>query len=112
MPQGTIVKLCNLIFLCRKYKASDGSNRTRIRYTVSGPRGKAVIYAEVSDKMESHEFVYLITKDMRTGRVYTLIDNRSRQEMENPSASYQQQAPPSNPLEALLKGYNGGNSSQ
>lgn len=63
--------------------------------------------------MESHEFVYLITKDMRTGRVYTVIDNRSKQEIENPSASYQQaQAPPSNPLEALLKGYNGGNTSQ
>jgi hypothetical protein len=96
----------------RRYKGADGSNRTRIRYTVSGPRGKANIYAEVSDKMESHEFVYLIAKDMKSGRVYTVIENRTRKEIENPTPSQTPSAAPSNPLEALLKGYNGGNSSQ
>jgi hypothetical protein len=27
----------------------DNSNRTRIRYTVSGPKGKATVYAEVNN---------------------------------------------------------------
>jgi hypothetical protein len=72
--------------LDRKYKAVDGSNRTRIRYTVSGPRGKATVYAEVSDQMQSHEFVYLITKDMKSGRVFTVIENRSPADMANPSS--------------------------
>jgi hypothetical protein len=76
----------------RKYKGVDGSNRTRIRYTVSGPRGKAIIYAEVSDLMQSHEFVYLITKDMKSGRVFTVIDNRTPADLATPSA-----APPPQP---------------
>lgn len=33
----------------RQYKAVDGSNRSRIRYTVAGPRGKAYVYAEVRE---------------------------------------------------------------
>lgn len=32
--------------------------------------------------MESHEFVYLITKDTKSGRVFTMIDNRTRDELE------------------------------
>ncbi len=69
---------------------------------MSGPRGKAIIYAEVSDKMEGHEFVYLITKDGRTGRVHTVVDNRTKLDFEKPPSAQEQ--PPSNPLEALLKG--------
>ena len=86
----------------RKYRADDGSNRTRIRYHVSGPRGKATIYAEVSDRMASHEFVYLIARDNKTGRVFTVSDNRAELARNAPE--------PSNvdALTRLLKGYTGG----
>jgi len=92
----------------RKYDGSDGSKRVRIRYTVSGPKGKAVVYAEISDRMESHEFVYLIVKDVRTGRVQTLEDNRDI--LEEKSRSSGNGPVDSNPMNALLKGIGGGSS--
>lgn len=55
--------------------------------------------------MESHEFVYLILKDVRTGRVLTLEDNRDMLEEKSrggPGAS------DSNPLTSLLRGVGGG----
>lgn len=115
----------------------------RIRYTVSGPKGKAIVYAEVgpcsalsypilsclashgtysvyspcippavtqiSDRMESHEFVYLIVKDVRTGRVQTLEDNRDILEEKSrggPGGGHGSSVSggDSNPLTALLKG--------
>eukprot|EP00602_Paraphysomonas_sp_CaronLab_P010360 CAMPEP_0185023616 /NCGR_PEP_ID=MMETSP1103-20130426/6267_1 /TAXON_ID=36769 /ORGANISM="Paraphysomonas bandaiensis, Strain Caron Lab Isolate" /LENGTH=243 /DNA_ID=CAMNT_0027556285 /DNA_START=100 /DNA_END=831 /DNA_ORIENTATION=- len=91
----------------RKYKADDGSNRTRIRYTVSGPRGKAVIYAEVSDQMESHEFVYLIARDARSGRVFTVEDNRRRLAMDQEKKK-EEGGDGANPLTSLLRSYTGG----
>jgi hypothetical protein len=40
--------VCIVYCTCfRKYDGSDGSKRVRIRYTVSGPKGKAIVYAEV-----------------------------------------------------------------
>jgi len=66
----------------RKYKAEDGSNRTRVRFNVKGPRGQFQVWAEVSDRMLNTEFVFLIVQDVRTGRVITLHDNRERLEQE------------------------------
>ena len=72
----------------RKYKAEDGSNRTRVRFNVKGPRGQFQVWAEVSDKMANTEFVYLIVQDVRTGRVVTLHDNRARLEAQFEEGMY------------------------
>ena len=66
----------------RKYKAEDGSNRTRVRFNVKGPKGQFQVWVEVSDRMLNTEFVYLIVQDVRSGRVITLQDNRERLEQE------------------------------
>jgi hypothetical protein len=55
--------------------------------------------------MESHEFVYLIVKDVRTGRVQTIEDNRDILEEKSRSGS---SGSDSNPMSALLKGIGGG----
>lgn len=89
----------------RKYEGRDGSKRVRVRYTVSGPKSKALVYAEISDRMESHEFVYLIVKDTRTGRVHTLEDNRDMLE-ERSRGSQAADAP--SLLDMLRKGASGG----
>ena len=36
----------------------DGSSRTRVRFNLEGPDGNAFVFAEVSSKMPSGEFVY------------------------------------------------------
>jgi len=55
------------------------SKRTRIRFNIEGKKGKALVYAEVSDNLpEGEKFVYLIVQDKRNGRVITLVDNRDR----------------------------------
>ena len=72
----------------RKYKADDGSNRTRVRFNVKGPRGQFQVWAEVSDKMTNTEFVYLIVQDVRTGRVITIHDNRARLEAQYEQGIY------------------------
>jgi len=55
------------------------SKRTRIRFNIEGKKGKALVYAEVSDNLpEGEKFVYLICQDRRTGRVVTVVDNRDR----------------------------------
>jgi hypothetical protein len=64
-----------------KYEHEDGSSRTRIRFNVMGPKGRAMVWAEMSDRMGEDlngEFAYLIVQDQRTGRVLTVQDNRSR----------------------------------
>ena len=54
--------------------------------------------------MESHEFVYLIVKHVRTGRVVTLEDNRDMLEEKSRSGGG---GSDSNPLNALLRGVGG-----
>lgn len=67
----------------RTYKEErDGSNRTRVRFNIKGSKGRVMVWAEVSDKMPTEEYVYLIAQDMRTGRILTIEDNRSRLETE------------------------------
>jgi import inner membrane translocase subunit TIM21 len=55
----------------------DGSKRVRVRFNLEGPKGNAFVFAEVSKDMPSGEFVYLLVQDKRSGRVITVIDNRS-----------------------------------
>ena len=55
----------------------DGSNRTRVRYTLEGEFSKAFCFAEVSSDMPSGEFVYILVQDQRSGRVITVVDNRA-----------------------------------
>ena len=58
-------------------KEEDGSNRTRIRFNLEGEFGDAFVFAEVSDRMGSGEFVYVLVQDKRGGEVLTIVDNRS-----------------------------------
>ena len=45
----------------RKYKESDGSNRTRIRFNVEGTKGKVRVWAEVSgDHSKNVQKSYLL----------------------------------------------------
>lgn len=55
----------------------DGSKRTRVRFNVEGQFGAAFVFAEVSSDMPSGEFVYILVQDKQTGRLTTIIDNRS-----------------------------------
>jgi len=71
----------------RAYKERDGSQRTRVRFNIKGPKGRVMVWAEVSDKMPSNEYVYLIVQDMRTKRILTVEDNRARLETEMEVAS-------------------------
>ena len=57
--------------------------------------------------MESHEFVYLILKDARTGRVQTLEDNRDMLEEKSRGGGSSSPGGDSNPLSSLLKGVGG-----
>lgn len=58
------------------YKASDGSNRVRIRFNIKGDRGQVLVWAELSDNLRNDEYVYVIVQSYRTGEVYTIVDNR------------------------------------
>eukprot|EP00542_Grammatophora_oceanica_P021653 CAMPEP_0194050386 /NCGR_PEP_ID=MMETSP0009_2-20130614/35009_1 /TAXON_ID=210454 /ORGANISM="Grammatophora oceanica, Strain CCMP 410" /LENGTH=276 /DNA_ID=CAMNT_0038696989 /DNA_START=17 /DNA_END=847 /DNA_ORIENTATION=+ len=55
----------------------DGSSRTRVRFNLEGPQGRAFCFAEVSSSMPSGEFVYVLVQDKTTGRVITVVDNRA-----------------------------------
>lgn len=55
----------------------DGSSRTRVRFNLEGQHGTAFVFAEVSSKMKSGEFVYILVQDKRNGHVVTVVDNRS-----------------------------------
>lgn len=61
----------------RSYVEADGSKRTRVRFYVKGPKGKVIVFAEVSNLSPSKEFAYLICQDARTGRVVSIQDNRA-----------------------------------
>lgn len=55
----------------------DGSKRTRVRFNMEGQFDSAICFAEVSSEMSSGEFVYILVQDKRSGRVITVVDNRS-----------------------------------
>ena len=61
----------------RQYVAEDGSQRTRVRFHVKGPRGHVIVWAEVSNNLDKPDLVYLICQDKRSGRVITIQDNRA-----------------------------------
>lgn len=63
-----------------KYQAEDGSNRTRVRFNIKGSKGQVHVWAEVSDRMKSDEYVYVIAQNARSGRVITFSDNRDQLE--------------------------------
>ena len=84
-----------------QYTEMDGSKRTRIRFNVKGPRGTVRVWAEVSDKMASNEFVYIICQDMKTGRIITIEDNRSRLDAEMASGGSSEST---NAIQRLLGG--------
>ena len=62
------------------YTADDGSNRLRIRFNIKGEKSQVLVWAEVSDRMNSSEYVYVIVQDLKTGRVKTIVDNRDQLE--------------------------------
>jgi len=53
----------------------DGSARTRIRYNLEGPKGRAFVFAEVAKTYDG--FVYILVQDKATGQVITVEDNRA-----------------------------------
>jgi len=60
------------------YDENDSSDyRTRIRFNLEGKFGTAFVFVEVSSKMKSGEFVYILVQDKRNGHVLNIIDNRS-----------------------------------
>lgn len=54
-----------------------GDKRTRVRYNIEGPYGKAFVFAEVSASQPSNEFVYILVQDKANGRTHTIVDNRA-----------------------------------
>ena len=65
----------------KEYVAKDGSKRLRIKFTIEGPgNAKGNVWAEISDKMRSDEWVYVMVQDRRTGKLDTLIDKRMEME--------------------------------
>mmetsp|Transcript_9001 Transcript_9001/g.11952 ORF Transcript_9001/g.11952 Transcript_9001/m.11952 type:complete len:287 (-) Transcript_9001:303-1163(-) len=58
------------------YKGDDGSNRIRVRFNLKGPYGHGFVYAEVSDKMNPGEYVYLMVQNARDGSTNIIEDNR------------------------------------
>lgn len=86
-----------------EYKAEDGSKRLRVRFNIKGDKSQLVVYAEVrelsasvlpfslptvlqvSDRMNSGEFVYIIVQSVRNGRVFTVVDNRDTLALGTPS---------------------------
>ena len=49
-----------------------------VRFNLEGKFGKAFVFAEVSSDMPSGEFVYILVQDKANGRVFTVVDNRSK----------------------------------
>lgn len=87
----------------RSYKDDDGSNRTRVRFSVEGPKGKVTVFAEVSNRMSANEYVYLMCQDRYTGRVITIHDNRARLDNEASSGSSESKFALSNLLDSFTK---------
>eukprot|EP01039_Chlorochromonas_danica_P003768 gene3768-4118_t len=59
-----------------KYKAEDGSTRLRVRFNIKGDKAQIRVWAESSSKLPSDQYVYIIVQSLRTGQVYTVVDNR------------------------------------
>ena len=57
---------------------SSPHKQYRVRFNLEGKFGKAFVFAEVSSDMPSGEFVYVLVQDKANGRVFTVVDNRSR----------------------------------
>ena len=71
-----------------QYVDDDGIYRTRVKFNVEGPNGKAVVFAEQSANSNPGEFSYVILDHVMRGRRDTiaLIDNRrelSRSELQD-----------------------------
>lgn len=62
----------------KKYTGPDGSERMRIRFNIKGTKGRVTVWAEVSDKIAAHEYVYIVCQDARSGRVFTIVDIRDK----------------------------------
>ena len=62
----------------RESDGEDGSKRLKVRFNLQGPFGGGIVFAEVSDQMDTKngEWVYLIVQSKRTGQAITLCDNR------------------------------------
>eukprot|EP00940_MAST-03C_sp_MAST-3C-sp2_P002062 g2062.t1 len=61
-----------------KFKDEDDIDHTRIRFNAEGPRGKAVIYADVSAQAGSEDFYYLIVEVPHLKKKWAIHDNRPR----------------------------------
>jgi hypothetical protein len=63
---------------CSVTQAEDGSNRLKVRFNLQGPYAGGIVFAEVSDQMDTRngEWVYLIVQSKKTGQTITLCDNR------------------------------------
>lgn len=62
----------------KKFKDDDGIEHTRIRFNAEGPRGKAVIYADVSKEGGAGDFYYLIIEVPHLRKKWAIVDNRPR----------------------------------
>lgn len=56
---------------------NDGSKRTAVRFNLEGQYGHAFVFAEVSNKMPSGDFVYVLVQDKRNGHTISIVDNRA-----------------------------------
>jgi len=61
-----------------QFVGEDGLKRIRVKFNLEGSRGKAQVYAEVSEKMSKGEFSYIILEQFHRGTrdAVALIDNR------------------------------------
>jgi hypothetical protein len=69
-----------------QYVDEDGEKRTRVKYNIEGPNGKAVVYAEKIKGVD--DFAYLILEHGTRGKhdVIALLDNRkelTREELQD-----------------------------
>lgn len=53
-----------------------GNDVVRIKFDLTGPRGKGTIYAARSSNLSSGQFLYLIFHCVNENRSYALVDNR------------------------------------
>ena len=62
----------------KKFKDEDNIDHTRIRFNVEGPRGKGVVYADVSADSGKGDFYYLIVEIPKMRKKWAIKDNRPR----------------------------------
>ncbi len=62
----------------KKFQDEDGVDHTRIRFNVEGPRGKGVVYADISADSGKGEFYYLIVEIPKARKKWAIQDNRPR----------------------------------